>query len=110
MASEVLTSPKRRRLLAKRYRLLERIDEGGAGEVWHARDEKLGRDVAVKLLGAGADDAFRARFADEAPRAASGGHPNVLTLFDEGRDDAHPVMGMELLPRKALPAAIAERG
>ena len=58
------------RALAGRYRLLERIDAGGAGEAWVARDEGLGRDVAVKLLGAEADPAFRARFTDEARRAA----------------------------------------
>ena len=73
------------RLLASRYRLVERIDEGGAGEVWRARDEKLDRDVAIKLLGPDADDAFRARFADEARRAAAVVHPNVVTVFDEGR-------------------------
>src|SRR5438270_293334 len=39
------------RVLAGRYRLLERIDEGGAGEVWRARDDKLDRDVAIELLG-----------------------------------------------------------
>ena len=110
MASEVLTSPKRRRLLAKRYRLLERIDEGGAGEVWRARDEKLEREVAVKLLGAGADDAFRARFADEARRAASVVHPNVVTVFDEGRDDADAFMVMELVSGKTLRDVVAERG
>ena len=110
MASEVRAPAERRRLLAKRYRLLERVDEGGAGEVWHARDEKLGRDVAVKLLGAGADDAFRARFADEARRAASVVHPNVVTVFDEGRDDADAFMVMELVPGKPLRDVIAERG
>src|SRR5438093_1128428 len=69
------------RLLASRYRLVERIDEGGAGEVWRARDEKLDRNVAIKLLGPDADDAFRARFADEARRAAAVVHPNGVTDF-----------------------------
>src|SRR4051794_32376677 len=87
MASEnsgELRAPASARLLAGRYRLLERIDEGGAGEVWRARDEKLDRNVAIKLLGPDADDAFRARFADEARRAAAVVHPNVVTVFDEG--------------------------
>jgi eukaryotic-like serine/threonine-protein kinase len=99
-----------RRLLADRYRLLERIDEGGAGEVWRARDEKLGREVALKLLGPGADEAFRARFADEARRAAAVVHPNVVTVFDEGRDGADAFMVMELVPGKTLRDLIAERG
>ncbi len=98
------------RLLAARYRLIERIDEGGAGEVWRARDEKLDRDVAIKLLGSDADDAFRARFADEARRAAAVVHPNVVTVFDEGRDGADAFMVMELVPGKTLREIVAERG
>src|SRR5213082_4089405 len=86
MASQAAARAPGRRVLLDRYRLLERIDEGGAGEVWRARDEKLDRDVAVKLLGPSADEAFRARFADEARRAAAVVHPNVVTVFDEGRD------------------------
>src|SRR5437588_9005161 len=98
------------RLLASRYRLVERIDEGGAGEVWRARDEKLDRDVAIKLLGPDADDAFRARFADEARRAAAVVHPNVVTVFDEGRDGADAFMVMEYVPGKTLRDLVAERG
>jgi serine/threonine-protein kinase len=113
MASEKTSRvrvPGSARLLATRYRLLERIDEGGAGEVWRARDEKLDRDVAIKLLGPDADDAFRARFADEARRAAAVVHPNVVTVFDEGRDGADAFMVMELVPGKTLREIIAERG
>jgi serine/threonine-protein kinase len=113
MASEKtgdLRTPASARLLANRYRLIDRIDEGGAGEVWRARDEKLGRDVAIKLLGPDADDAFRARFADEARRAAAVVHPNVVTVFDEGRDGADAFMVMELVPGKTLREIVAERG
>jgi serine/threonine protein kinase len=113
MASEKtgdIRTPSGQRLLAKRYRLMERIDEGGAGEVWRARDEKLDRDVAIKLLGAGADDAFRARFADEARRAAAVVHPNVVVVFDEGRDGADAFMVMELVQGKTLREIVAERG
>ena len=113
MASEKtsqIRAPGSARLLATRYRLIERIDEGGAGEVWRARDEKLDRDVAIKLLGADADDAFRARFADEARRAAAVVHPNVVTVFDEGRDGADAFMVMELVPGKTLREIVAERG
>src|SRR5256885_11585853 len=113
MASEKtgdLRAPAQARLLANRYRLLERIDEGGAGEVWRARDEKLGRDVAIKLLGPDADDALRSRFADEARRAAAVVHPNVVTVFDEGRDGADAFMVMELVPGKTLREIVTERG
>src|SRR3954452_9064634 len=94
------TNDIRERVLAGRYRMLERIDEGGAGEVWRARDERLGRDVAVKILGANADEAFRERFADEARRAASVAHPNVVTVFDEGRDRGDSFMVMEYVRGK----------
>jgi len=113
MASEQtgnVRAPAGARLLATRYRLIERIDEGGAGEVWRARDERLDRDVAIKLLGADADDAFRARFADEARRAAAVVHPNVVMVFDEGTDGPDAFMVMELVPGKTLREIVAERG
>ncbi len=98
------------RLLADRYRLTKRIDEGGAGEVWQARDERLDRDVAIKILGPSADEAFRERFADEARRAASVIHPNVVTVFDEGRDGADAYMVMELVRGRTLRDVVADRG
>lgn len=98
------------RRLGGRYLLLERIDAGGAGEVWRATDERLGRDVAVKILGATADEAFRERFADEARRAASVAHPNVVTVFDEGRDDGDSYMVMEYVRGRTLRDVIADRG
>lgn len=98
------------RLLGERYRLLERIDEGGAGEVWLARDERLGRDVAVKLLGAQADPAFRERFTDEARRAAGIAHPNVVTVFDQGEDGPDAFMVMEHVRGRTLRDVVAERG
>lgn len=98
------------RLLADRYRLTKRIDEGGAGEVWQARDERLDRDVAIKILGPSADEAFRERFADEARRAASVIHPNVVTVFDEGRDGADAFMVMELVRGRTLRDVVADRG
>jgi serine/threonine protein kinase len=98
------------RLLAGRYRLTKRIDEGGAGEVWQARDERLDRDVAIKILGPTADEAFRERFADEARRAASVLHPNVVTVFDEGRDGVDAFMVMELVRGRTLRDVVADRG
>ena len=98
------------RLLSRRYRLVERIDAGGAGEVWRATDLRLGRDVAVKILGSDADEAFRTRFADEARRAAAVSHPNVVTVFDEGRDRGDSFMVMEFVRGKTLRELIAERG
>lgn len=98
------------RVLGGRYHLRERIDEGGAGEVWLARDEVLGRDVAVKLLGSGADPAFRERFTDEARRAAVVSHPNVVTVFDQGQDGSDAFMVMEHVRGRTLRDVVAERG
>ncbi|HEV8228507.1 MAG TPA: protein kinase [Candidatus Limnocylindria bacterium] len=109
-ASTRAQRPGEGRLLARRYRLLERIDEGGAGEVWLARDERLGRDVAIKILGPKADDAFRERFADEARRAAAVAHPNVVTIFDEGRDGTDTFMVMEHVRGHTLRDVVADRG
>jgi serine/threonine-protein kinase len=104
--------PERRegRVLGGRYRLVSRVDEGGAGEVWRARDERLERDVAVKLLGDGADAAFRERFTEEARRAATISHPNVVTVFDQGQDGADAYMVMEYIRGRTLREVTAERG
>ncbi|MDP9265920.1 MAG: serine/threonine protein kinase, partial [Chloroflexota bacterium] len=103
-------SEPQQRLLGGRYRLLERVDAGGAGEVWRATDQRLGRDVAVKLLGPRADAAFRARFADEARRAAAVTHPNVVTVYDEGRDGDDAYMVMEYVRGRTLRDLVAQRG
>ena len=100
----------RGRTLAGRYTLLERIDAGGAGEVWRARDERLGRDVAVKILGENADEAFRERFGDEARRAAAVAHPNVVTVYDDGRDGGTSFMVMEYVRGRTLRDVVADRG
>src|SRR5439155_1840673 len=101
---------KRDRLLGERYRLIQRIDEGGAGEVWRGRDERLEGDVAVKILGEGADEAFRARFTDEARRAATVSHPNVVTVFDQGQDGPDAYMVMEYVRGRTLRDVVEERG
>jgi len=69
------------------YEVITLLGEGGMGEVYHARDPRLGRDVAIKVL---AQDAARdadamARFEREARAIAALSHPNVLSIFDFGR-------------------------
>jgi len=98
------------RLLAGRYRLTERIDRGGTAEVWRARDERLDRDVAVKVLGAEAEPAFRERFTMEARRAAAVSHPHIVTVFDEGQDGNDAFIVMEEVRGRSLRDIIAERG
>jgi eukaryotic-like serine/threonine-protein kinase len=98
------------RLLAQRYRLIERIDRGGTAEVWRARDERLDRDVAVKLLGPEAEPAFRERFTMEARRAAAVTHPHIVTVFDEGQDESDAFIVMEEVRGRSLRDIVAERG
>jgi len=65
------------------YRLVDKLGEGGMGAVWRATDEKLGREVALKVLPeAFADDAERrARFEREAKLLASLSHPNIAHIY-----------------------------
>lgn len=68
------------------YRLIEKIGRGGQAGVWRARDERLGRDVAIKILGAEElpDEATRERFRQEARAVGKLNHPNVATAYDFG--------------------------
>lgn len=77
------------RILGGRYKLLTELGSGGMAVVWKARDEVLGRSVAVKLLaGRYADDQHsRARILDEARAAATLSHPNVAQVYDFGESD-----------------------
>ncbi|WP_183091552.1 serine/threonine-protein kinase [Streptomyces radicis] len=73
-------------LIAGRYELTEPLGRGGMGEVWAARDRRLHRDVAVKLLLRGDDAApeLIQRFEREAVAAAQVNHPNIVALYDSG--------------------------
>ena len=64
------------------YRIVEKIGAGGMGEVYRAHDEKLERDVALKVLPPGmlADEAARKRFRKEALALAKLNHPNIETI------------------------------
>jgi serine/threonine-protein kinase len=99
-------------LLAERYELLERIGAGGMATVWRARDRRLERHVAVKLLRAQfADDPeFTARFEVEARNAASLSHPHVATVFDTGLDGGRRFIVMELVDGPTVADIIRVRG
>ncbi|MFE9622742.1 tetratricopeptide repeat protein [Streptomyces sp. NPDC006527] len=97
------------RLIQGRYRLLELIGRGGMGEVWRARDESLGRQVAVKCLkppGSHPDPAFadvlRERFRREARVAAGLQHRGVTVVHDFGESDGVLFLVMELLDGRDL--------
>jgi Tol biopolymer transport system component len=91
------------------YEILAPIGAGGMGEVYRARDERLKREVAIKVLPAelAADAERRARFEREA-RAASGlSHPNILTIYDIGSADDTVFIAMELVDGGTLKDLIA---
>jgi eukaryotic-like serine/threonine-protein kinase len=91
------------------YELVALIGAGGMGEVYRARDQRLGRDVAVKILPASfAADADRLRrFEQEARAIAALNHPNILGVHDLGQQDGTPYMVCELLDGETLRAILA---
>src|SRR6186713_1881407 len=90
------------------YRVLDKIGEGGMGEVYRARDSRLGRDVAIKVLPAGfsADPDRLQRFEQEARAAAALNHPNILAVYDIGQHDGSPYIVSELLEGQTLRAQL----
>ncbi|MBT3155098.1 tetratricopeptide repeat protein [Streptomyces sp. CHD11] len=97
------------RLIHGRYRLLDRIGRGGMGEVWRARDESLGRHVAVKCLkpaGPQHDQSFgrvlRERFRREARVAAALQHRGITVVHDFGESEGVLYLVMELLRGRNL--------
>jgi len=86
------------------YEILAKLGEGGMGEVFRARDTRLGRDVALKVLpSAIALDAERLqRFEQEARATAALNHPNILVVHDIGADRAIPYVVSELLEGQTL--------
>ena len=86
------------------YRILRLLGSGGAGEVWRARDERLSRDVAIKiLLPHLSSDSARVRlFAGEARAASALNHANVLTVHDVGEHEGLPYLVSECLEGQSL--------
>ena len=99
-------------LLADRYRLVARVGTGGNGEVWRARDERLDRDVAVKVLRPelADDDDVRARFRAEARHAGGLRHPGIAAVFDFAEDDDGAWLVMELVDGEPLSAVLRREG
>ena len=100
------------RILGGRYQLLELVGQGGMATIYRARDDQLGRDVAVKVLRSeyGSDTAFVLRFKREAQAAAQLSHPNVVGVYDTGTDEIGPYIVMELVTGGDLAAVLRERG
>lgn len=96
--------------LGGRYQLQSRIAIGGMGEVWRARDEVLGRIVAIKILKEeyAGDPSFLERFRAEARHTALLNHNGIANVFDYGEAEGSAYLVMELVPGEPL-SAILER-
>jgi eukaryotic-like serine/threonine-protein kinase len=94
-----------------RYRIVGPLGAGGMGEVWRAHDERLGRDVAIKVLPAefAADPERLKRFEREARATAALSHPNILAVHDVGTHEGVPFLVEELLEGESLRERL-ERG
>jgi Tol biopolymer transport system component len=91
------------------YEILGPLGAGGMGEVYRARDERLKRDVAIKVLPASySQDADRLRrFEQEAQAAGALNHPNITAVYDLGAHDGAPYIVTELLEGETLRARLA---
>src|SRR5258705_6756795 len=90
------------------YEIIAPIGAGGMGEVYRARDSRLGRDVAIKILPESfARDGDRLhRFEQEARAVAALSHPNILAVFDIGQHNGSPFLVSEPLQGETLRAAL----
>ena len=86
------------------YTIVRQLGMGGAGEVWRAKDERLGRDVAIKVLlpHLSTDAEKLSRFAEEARAAGTLNHPNILTVHDVGEHEGMPFLVSECLEGRNL--------
>ncbi len=96
----------------RHYRLVEKIGEGGMGEVWRAEDLDLERPVALKFLTASAleRDEMRARFLREARTAAALNHPDICTIHEVGELEGLPFIAMELIEGRTLDEHLRDAG
>ncbi len=104
------------RLLGGRYQLGELLGYGGMAEVHRGRDQRLGRDVAVKVLRAdlARDPGFQERFRREAQNAAALNHPAIVAVYDTGEEEtpegALPYIVMEYVDGQTLKEVLAQDG
>src|ERR1700751_5919511 len=90
------------------YEIQSPLGAGGMGEVYRARDPRLERVVAIKILPASfsADPDRLQRFAQESRAAAALNHPNILSIYDIGEDRGVPYVVSELLEGESLRARL----
>jgi eukaryotic-like serine/threonine-protein kinase len=94
------------------YLILEKAGAGGMGVVFRAHDEKLNRDVALKLptMGTLTNEEARSRILREARAASALNHPNICTIYEVGEVDGQPYIAMEYVPGETLSKRIPAEG
>jgi serine/threonine protein kinase len=94
------------------FDVLAPLGSGGMGEVYRARDTRLGREVAIKVLPAErlSEPTRRARFVQEAKAASALNHPHIVTIYEIESADGMDFIVMELVPGKTLDALIPKSG
>jgi beta-lactam-binding protein with PASTA domain/predicted Ser/Thr protein kinase len=99
-------------VLAKRYEIVRRVGVGGMADVYLAEDTQLGREVAIKILHPqyAGDDSFVERFRREAMSAAKLQHPNIVQIYDSGKDGDFNFIVMEYVEGKSLKDHLADEG
>jgi serine/threonine protein kinase len=92
------------------YEIVSKLGEGGMGEVYRAKDTRLGREVAVKVLPQhlSSSPEIRARFEREAKTVSSLNHPHICTLYDVGREGDTDYLVMELIEGETLAARLTK--
>ena len=95
-----------------RYRIVERLGEGGMGTVWKAEDDLLGRSVALKLLSARLADSesARSRLLREARAAGALDHPGIGTIYDAGEQDGEIFIAMRLVDGRTVADRLTSQG
>ncbi|HEV8609906.1 MAG TPA: protein kinase [Thermoanaerobaculia bacterium] len=92
------------------YEIVSPLGAGGMGEVYRARDTRLGREVAVKVLlpEVSGDESRRIRFEQEARSASALNHPNIVAVYDVGSVDSTVYLAMELVEGRTLREMLAD--
>jgi len=93
------------------YKILDRIGADGIGDVYRARDTKLGRTVAIKVVSPeiSKNAARRQRLVEDARAATVLSHPNIAVLYEVGEEKEHTYLACEFVPGEPLAAVIASR-
>jgi len=92
-----------------RFEVLGELGAGGMGQLYRARDPKLGREVAIKVVAGRHSESreHQIRFEQEARAASALNHPNIVTIYDVGEHDGFPYIAMELIEGDSLRTYVA---